>query len=287
MSTQFLLGAYIYSEALAESIQQHLFQQSFAVHWSQSPSDYIDWIVINRHIVDCLIVQSSVETVSTLSVLKRQDLLLPTLMLVENLDAETLGIADAYHEAVVELASSTLSDHAGAAVKQAVERYLHLPTHADNPQMSEAADRRFFILGLQKQRIAQKLNQSLDRVSQRYKRDEQKFLRNMPSAEQQEFVRALRQDYRLIVLNYFKEDVDIDQQIEDLATTVFFADVPVPKIVELHMDLIDAFSKQLRLEGRDDGILVDYRLTLIDVLAHLSEKYRRFHSQYAPSNGIV
>lgn len=35
------------------------------------------------------------------------------------------------------------------------------------------------------------------------------------------------------------------------------------------------FSKQLQLEGRNDDILSDYRLTLIDVIAHLCEMYRR------------
>jgi len=40
------------------------------------------------------------------------------------------------------------------------------------------------------------------------------------------------------------------------------------------MELIDEFSKQLKLEGRNDEVLLDYRLTLIDILAHLCEVYR-------------
>lgn len=55
----------------------------------------------------------------------------------------------------------------------------------------------------------------------------------------------------------------------------FFADVPVAQVVEIHMELIDEFAKQLKLEGRSDEILIDYRLTLIDVIAHLCEMYRR------------
>ncbi|MFM9160590.1 MAG: KaiA family protein, partial [Dolichospermum sp.] len=44
--------------------------------------------------------------------------------------------------------------------------------------------------------------------------------------------------------------------------------------IEIHMDIIDEFAKQLRLEGRSDETLLDYRLTLIDILAHLCEIYR-------------
>lgn len=41
------------------------------------------------------------------------------------------------------------------------------------------------------------------------------------------------------------------------------------------MDLMDEFAKQLKLEGRSEEILLDYRLTLIDTIAHLCEMYRR------------
>ena len=57
--------------------------------------------------------------------------------------------------------------------------------------------------------------------------------------------------------------------------TAFFADIPVAQIVETHMELMDEFAKQLKLEGRSEEILLDYRLTLIDMIAHLCEMYRR------------
>jgi circadian clock protein KaiA len=41
------------------------------------------------------------------------------------------------------------------------------------------------------------------------------------------------------------------------------------------MELMEEFSKQLKLEGWSEDILLDYRLTLIDVIAHLCEMYRR------------
>jgi circadian clock protein KaiA len=54
----------------------------------------------------------------------------------------------------------------------------------------------------------------------------------------------------------------------------FFADIAISKILEIHMELIDEFSQQLKIEGRSNEILLDYRLTIIDVLAHLGEMYR-------------
>lgn len=41
------------------------------------------------------------------------------------------------------------------------------------------------------------------------------------------------------------------------------------------MELMDKFSQQLQLEGRSEEILLDYRLALIDLIAHLCEMYRR------------
>ncbi|MFM8293222.1 MAG: circadian clock protein KaiA, partial [Microcystaceae cyanobacterium] len=49
----------------------------------------------------------------------------------------------------------------------------------------------------------------------------------------------------------------------------------VSQILEIHMELMDEFSQQLKLEGRSEEILLDYRLVLIDILAHLGEMYRR------------
>lgn len=38
---------------------------------------------------------------------------------------------------------------------------------------------------------------------------------------------------------------------------------------------MDEFGQQLKLEGRSEEILLDYRLVIIDILAHLCEMYRR------------
>jgi circadian clock protein KaiA len=39
--------------------------------------------------------------------------------------------------------------------------------------------------------------------------------------------------------------------------------------------MIDNFDKQLKMQGHKSDFLPDYRLALIDVMAHLCEMYRR------------
>ena len=276
MSAQFLIGAFVPTEAVAGSLYQLLSQQSFAVRWSQSTADFNDWVVSNRHRIDCLIVESSQETLIALEGLKRRDILLPALTVgseaLQNAPARAPAIY--YHEAVTCLDASDL-EGVDEAIRQAVDLYLQLPTEVKVAASEGVTDKRLFLLSLQQQRLTEKLRERLGYVGVFYKRRSQNFLRNMSSSERHEFLDKLRQDYRHIILSYFGNDSGINQKIDDFVNVAFFADMSVPKIVEIHMELIDDFSKQLQLEGRNDDILSDYRLTLIDVIAHLCEMYRR------------
>lgn len=92
--------------------------------------------------------------------------------------------------------------------------------------------------------------------------------------DRQVLLQQLRSDYRQILLSYFTTDKALQEKIDKFVNAVFCANIPVPEIIEIHMELIDEFSHQLRLEGRGDEPLMDYRLTLIDILAHLCETYR-------------
>jgi circadian clock protein KaiA len=96
----------------------------------------------------------------------------------------------------------------------------------------------------------------------------------MTTTEKQEILEELKSDYRQIIVNYFLTDKAIKEKIDKFINALFYANIPVPQIIEMHMEIIDEFAKQLRLEGRSDETLLDYRLTLIDILAHLCEIYR-------------
>ncbi|AFZ58745.1 KaiA family protein [Anabaena cylindrica FACHB-243] len=102
----------------------------------------------------------------------------------------------------------------------------------------------------------------------------QQWFQEMSPAEKQEILEKLKSDYRVILINYFTTDKNLKIIIDKFINALFYANIPVPRIIEMHMELIDEFSKQLRLEGRSDETLLDYRLTLIDILANLCEAYR-------------
>ena len=302
MSAQFLIGVFVPTESLADPLRQLLAQKSFVVSWSQAATDFTDWVISNRHRIDCLIVQSTEAAFQVLRELKRRDILLPALTVdhptafdrsddfAEGSDraAADEAIAEpvsqlvfSYHEAVAALDIDDL-DGVDEAIRLAVKRYLQLPTDetkvqaAKQPESAtDERDKRLFLLSLQQQRLTEKLQERLGYAGVYYKRNQRNFLRHMSASEHHEFLDKLRQDYRHIILNYFADDSTINQKIDDFVNVAFFADMSVPKIVEIHMELIDDFSKQLKLEGRNEEILADYRLTLIDVVAHLCEMYRR------------
>ncbi|MFS0519124.1 KaiA family protein [Nostoc sp. UIC 10607] len=96
----------------------------------------------------------------------------------------------------------------------------------------------------------------------------------MTPPERQGLLRQLKSDYSLILINYFTTDKTLQEKIDKFINTIFYANIPVPQIIEIHMEVIEEFSNQLKLEGRSNETLLDYRLTLIDILAHLCEVYR-------------
>ncbi len=102
----------------------------------------------------------------------------------------------------------------------------------------------------------------------------QQWFENMSSAQKQETLKQLRSEYREILIDYFVSDQKLKVKIDKFINDLFYANIPVLQIIEIHMELIDEFSKQLKLEGRSDETLLDYRLTLIDILANLCEVYR-------------
>ncbi|MBG1242498.1 KaiA family protein [Nostoc sp. NZL] len=102
----------------------------------------------------------------------------------------------------------------------------------------------------------------------------QQNFQEMTPPERQALLRQLKSDYSLILINYFTTDKTLQEKIDKFINTIFYANIPVPQIIEIHMEVIEEFSNQLKLEGRSNETLLDYRLTLIDILAHLCEVYR-------------
>ncbi|HIK12945.1 MAG TPA: circadian clock protein KaiA [Oscillatoriaceae cyanobacterium M33_DOE_052] len=183
-----------------------------------------------------------------------------------------------YHSAEVHITKDEISTIA-RYIEQAITQFLNLtPTRSDtlpSDPPSSLPEPATHFLQLQQRRLAEKLRERLGYLGVYYKRNHQRFLRNLPPKERQEFLESLKLDYCEILLHYFDSRNDQNQKIDEFVYNAFFADISVTQIVEIHMELMDEFSKHLKLEGRSEEILLDYRLTLIDVIAHLCEMYRR------------
>jgi circadian clock protein KaiA len=135
-------------------------------------------------------------------------------------------------------------------------------------------------------KLANRLKGRLGFVGVFYKRDPSRFLRNLPELESHELIHSLERTYRDLLLSYFRDPAAANQALESFVNTAFFSDLPITKTVEIHMNLIDGFSKQLMLEGHKNDFLQDYRLALLDVMAHLCEMYRRSIPPDAPLAGL-
>ncbi|WP_179197992.1 KaiA family protein [Nostoc sp. T09] len=107
-----------------------------------------------------------------------------------------------------------------------------------------------------------------------YKQKHQNFFQQMDREEREALLQEIKSNYREILIHYFTTEKTLKEKIDKFINAVFCANIPVPQIIEIHMEIIEEFAKQLRLEGRSDEALLDYRLTLIDILAHLCETYR-------------
>ena len=170
------------------------------------------------------------------------------------------------HPTSVEIESGNLSQ-IDRAIDQAIAKFINLP-------LAAAADSNNYNSLRLRQQLTEKFPALSCYVVGIHNRNQQIFYHQMPSAERQILLQQLKSDYRQILLNYFSTDVKLKQEIDQFINTAFSSNIPVPQIIEIHMELIEDFSRLLKLEGRGEEVLLDYRLTLIDILAHLCEVYR-------------
>ena len=185
-----------------------------------------------------------------------------------------------FHETEVHLPPDQL-EQLSYSLDAAVSRYLRqgLVRSDSSPaeQKTETPDR---------WKLANRLKGRLGFVGVFYKRDPARFLRNLTELEREELLHSLERTYRDLLLSYFRDPAAANQALESFVNTAFFSDLPITKTVEIHMNLIDGFSKQLKLEGHKNDFLQDYRLALLDVMAHLCEMYRRSIPPDAPLTGF-
>ena len=135
--------------------------------------------------------------------------------------------------------------------------------------------------------LSDRLQERLGYLGVFYKRDPSRFLGSLPPEERRDLLLSLQRTYRDLLASYFSDPAAANQALESFVNTAFFSDLPITRTVEIHVDLIDEFWKQLSLEGHKHDFLQDYRLALLDVMAHLCEMYRRSIPPDLPLSGTA
>jgi circadian clock protein KaiA len=259
----------------------HLDPTRYVVHQDDRFDDALSWLGNRPDPPDCLVVDDQVWHQTLRPALVKLGLVLPVVVLIGPAAADavspnalSMGDAEAYPGAVVHRSTEALPQM-DRVIQSAIQEFLRLPNPVAPSPDPEAASGDS--LTNQQHRLTEKLKARLGYLGVYYKRNAKAFLRHMPPDERADFLDQLKASYRLIILGYFAKDskLNLNQLIDDFVDQAFMADISVAHIVEIHMELMDGFAKQLKLEGRSEEILLDYRLTLIDVIAHLCEMYRR------------
>ncbi|MCT7948543.1 circadian clock protein KaiA [Ancylothrix sp. C2] len=285
---------FLYTDVLASKLVPYFPAERYAISFFTSEAEFLLFAGGQKQQLDCLILEQNPALLSLAARLREQDILLPAVIIKGPVEANTpegsfssptssQAVADNippcfYHRAEVMVGCDKLGEITDF-LHHALTEFLNLspngdliPPSKDTPDNERTSQH---YLMQQQHRLSEKLRERLGYLGVYYKRNPQGFIRNLAPADKQQLLAILKDEYREIVLNYFLDEQFLNQKIDNFVNIVFFADVPVTNIVEIHMDLMDEFSKQLKLEGRSEEILLDYRLTLIDTIAHLCEMYRR------------
>ncbi|MGL5080254.1 MAG: circadian clock protein KaiA [Microcoleaceae cyanobacterium] len=281
LQPQLSLCVFVSASELADAVMANLPGDHYIVTRVFSSEDLIQYVHQEQQQLDCLIMQADSDLPDLMRQIMLQDVVVPVVILQPGANfSEDLRLQSSepiYHTSEIYLSPNQVNQ-VSSYVDKAISQFI---THAITLHPSEESNHSDIPIQLtsfivrQQRRLAEKLNERLGYLGVYYKRDPQNFLRNLPPAKRQDILEQLESKYRQIILSYFAEDKHLNNKIDEYVTIAFFADISVTRVVEIHMELMDAFSKQLKLEGRNEEILLDYRLTLIDTIAHLCEMYRR------------
>jgi circadian clock protein KaiA len=274
----------------------------YHLHILNSVTELKKFVIDNKEKLDCLIILNDDVSIAIIKEFYDQGLMLPVIILepddldldlsqecltIESdikLNTDNLkefdGLDHLYHSGEVRIRLRQLGNIT-KYIDKAITQFLHLAPScsiiedSQSYQTSKQIEQKQNFLLLQQRRLAEKLKERLGYLGVYYNRNSNYFYRHLSKTEKDELIAQLREDYKDIILDYFTVESEVNQDIDHFVNQCFFADLSVSQILEIHMELIDEFTQQLKLEGRSEDILMDYRLALIDIIAHLCEMYRR------------
>jgi circadian clock protein KaiA len=257
------IASLIRDAALADACGKWLRGGRYRLVRPEPPEDPCAALDRRREDFDVVLLEQGAFPPATYQALSDHGLLLPAVVI-----GEVTGQVE-YHDAEVHLPPDQL-EQLPYSLDAAVSRFLRRGLFSAGSVAPGAAG------GTpERWKLANRLRDRLGYLGVYYKRDPARFLRNLPVREQKDLLRSLTRTYRDLLLSYFRDPAAANQALESFVNTAFFSDLPITSTVEIHMNLVEGFWKQLRLEGHRSEFLRDYRLALLDVMAHLCEMYRR------------
>ena len=254
----------------------------------------IEFIRQNKEQIDCLVFSNSDRFALIINRLQKLDILLPIVVVetesyikeLAEIEKESARLwidaaidSPLYHQAETHLYPTQLRE-IDSYIKLAINKFITLGTEikTNGDRLGKESNSEEPIeksLAINQRRLTNKIKEKLGCSEINYKRNAKNFYCNLSTENKNKLNRKLINNYRQILLSYFEDNALINKLIDEFVNLVFFADVSTSKIIEIHMELIDNFAHQLKIEGRSDDILLDYRLPLIDVISHICEMYRR------------
>jgi circadian clock protein KaiA len=296
LSSRLFICVFLADEQLTQWLNKLLSSDRYRLQELNLAGDFLEFIENNKEQIDCLVCLNQVSLQPLLSRLNEKGILLPIVIIDKNgsaslfpdtsplkqrsLPQESNQVTTSfYHSAEIKLPEKQI-EQISTYIDLAITKFLNLAPsctltkEVNQSDFNHGSNSEHFLL-LQQRRLAEKLKERLGYLGVYYQRNSQDFYRNLSPQQKEKTIQQLKRDYRQIVLDYFADNQQINQWIDQFVNQAFFADLSVSQILEIHMELMDEFAQQLKLEGRSEEILLDYRLVLIDIIAHLCEMYRR------------
>jgi circadian clock protein KaiA len=272
LSALLTIAISVKSPQLLQQLRAALSDGRYVLKELERGADLLRLVGGRKQEIDCLVLEVDDELMVSVTALRDQGTILPVVFLTSTDIAPSPP--PLYHSSEV-----TISPEKVVGLDKSIERAIaeFLSLAPANEQLScPLPDLKSIAFLLQQQRrLTEKLKERLGYLAVYYNRNSEHFFRNLSVEERKTLSAQLKVQYHEIVLAYFSPELNLNDMLDEFVTLLFFADLSVSEVVELHMELMEEFSKQLKLEGWSEDILLDYRLTLIDVIAHLCEMYRR------------
>lgn len=281
MSALLTIAISVKSPQLLQQLRAALSDGRYVLKELERGEDLLRLVGSRKQEIDCLVLEVDDELMSSITALRDQGTILPVVFLT-SIDAAPPPI---YHSSEVTISPEKVLS-LDKSIERAIAEFLSLAPAIGQLSCPLPDLKSIAFLLQQQRRLTAKLKERLGYLAVYYNRNSERFFRNLSIAERETLSAQLKAQYHEIVLAYFSPEININDMLDEFVTLLFFADLSVSEVVELHMELMEEFSKQLKLEGWSEDILLDYRLTLIDVIAHLCEMYRRSVPRERPKNEI-